>query len=144
MFQFSSNNNHHCTILFNSHTSLPPFFFFYFSITSLKLTESVVCTFSSACFIIYSVLSARLGEIFLHEYIAISRVKWHSFTESNGATLITLCAQTALSALSFSLDYSCEGILSILTGLCINGTLHNLSVLPPWKFIPLLANIILN
>lgn len=49
--------------------------FFHFSITSLKLTESVVCTFSSAYHIIYSVLSATLGEIFLHEYIAIYQSK---------------------------------------------------------------------
>lgn len=58
----------------------------------------MVCTFSSAYFIIYSVLSARLGEIFLHEYIAIFRVKWHSFTESNGATLINLmCSDSTVS-----------------------------------------------
>lgn len=44
--------------------------FSHFSITSLKLTDSVVCTFTSAYHIIYSVLSAWLGEFFLHEYVA--------------------------------------------------------------------------
>lgn len=126
--------------MFNSHTSLPLFSFFHYQ---FKLTVCG-CTIPSAYCIIYSVLSARLGEIFLHEYIAVcwSKMEWFQrATELQGLTLYTW---TALTASFFSLRYSCSEILSNLIGLCINSILCNSSVFPPCKLMTFLENLFHN